>query len=104
MLRFLLRFVGFWLVAGGFVALIVDGTRSIAASQVLFTSVGDAWGVIAPEKLDEAQASATAAAHWLWPKLVEPMLGLPASVMLVVVGLVLLGLGRARERSRFQAS
>lgn len=104
MLRFLLRFIGFWLVAGGFVALIVDGTRSIAASQLLFTSVGDAWGAVAPEKLDAAQAAASATAPWLWPKLAEPLLSLPASVILVVIGLVLLGLGRVRERSRFQMS
>lgn len=103
MLRFLLRFIGFWLVAGGFVALIVDGTRSIAASSVLFTSAGDAWYTLAPENLEHAEAATTAAAPLLWTKLIAPLLTLPASVLLVLAGLLLLGLGRARERSRFQA-
>ncbi|MFG1401649.1 hypothetical protein [Xanthobacter sediminis] len=103
MLRFLLRFVGFWLVAGGFVALIVDGTRSIAASRLVFTSAGDAWSVLAPQNLELAQTQAAVAAPWLWPQVMVPALSLPASVLLVLVGLVLLGLGRQRERSRFQA-
>jgi hypothetical protein len=103
MLRFLLRFVGFWLVAGGFVALIVDGTRSIAASRMLFTSAGDAWYAIAPRALERTEAAASGAA-WLWPQIIVPLLSLPASVLLVLVGLALLGLGRVRERSRFQVS
>ncbi|MDQ0503425.1 hypothetical protein [Xanthobacter agilis] len=103
MLRFLLRFVGFWLVAGGFVALIVDGTRSIAASRMLFTSAGDAWYAIAPHALERTEAAASGAA-WLWPRIMVPLLSLPASLLLVLVGLALLGLGRVRERSRFQVS
>ncbi|WP_454918257.1 hypothetical protein [Xanthobacter sediminis] len=104
MLRFLFRFVGFWLVAGGFVALIVDGTRSIAASRLLFTSAGDAWYTLAPQNLERAEAAALAAFPDLWPKVVVPLLSLPASVLLVLAGLALLGLGRVRERSRFQVS
>lgn len=99
MIRFFLRFVGFWLVAGGFVALIVDGTRSIAASRLLFISAGEAWLALAPQNLEHAAA----AAPQLWPKLMGPLLALPASVLLVLAGLALLGLGRTRERSRFQA-
>ena len=31
MIRFLLRFLGLWLLAGAFVALVLDGVRSIAS-------------------------------------------------------------------------
>lgn len=103
MIRFLFRFSGFWLLAGGFVALIVDGTRSIAASAVLFTSAGDAWYTLAPANLEHAEAVTEAASPLLWSKLVMPFLSLPASAVLVVVGLALLGLGQRRERSRFEA-
>ncbi|MFG1477715.1 hypothetical protein V5F53_03520 [Xanthobacter sp. V4C-4] len=97
MIRFFFRFIGFWLVAGGFVALIVDGTRSIAASRLVFITVGEAWLALAPQNLERAEA----AAPQIWPSLM-PLLSLPASVLLVLAGLALLGLGRTRERSRFQ--
>jgi len=103
-IQFLFRFIGFWLVAGGFVALIVDGTRSIAASQLLFTSAGDAWYTLAPGRLEQIEASAGTAAPWLWNAVAAPALTLPASALLVLTGLALLGLGRVRRRSRFQAS
>ncbi|MGR7996029.1 MULTISPECIES: hypothetical protein [unclassified Xanthobacter] len=104
MIRFLLRFSGFWLLAGGFVALIVDGTRSIAASAMLFTSAGDAWYALAPGNIEHAEAVTEAASPLLWSKLVMPLLSLPASAVLVVAGLALLGLGRSREHSRFEVS
>lgn len=104
MIRFLLRFTGFWLVAGGFIALIVDGTRSIAASRLVFTSMGDAWYAIAPLKLEQAETAAKAGGAWLWPQVIVPALSLPTSGLLVLLGLAMLGLGRSRERSRFQIS
>lgn len=101
MLRFLLRFIGFWLLAGGFVALIVDGTRSIAASRLLLTSASDAWLALAPDSLSRLEA----AGHGRWPLLWDygaaPVLGLPVFFVLVVLGVILLALGQVRERSRF---
>ena len=104
MIRFLFRFIGFWLLAGGFVALIVDGTRSIAASHLLFTSAGDAWFVISPGSLERLETSGRASLPTVWNVAVLPLLSLPTFLVLVVVGLALLGLGRVRERSRFEVS
>lgn len=39
MLRLLTRFLGLLLLAGGFIALIVDGTRSIAGGRLMVTSL-----------------------------------------------------------------
>ncbi|MFS8035450.1 hypothetical protein ACI7BZ_00540 [Xanthobacter sp. AM11] len=102
MIRFLLRFVGFWLLAGGFVALIVDGTRSIAASALVFTSAGDAWFALAPASLERAEASGRAGFPTVWNGVLLPLLSLPAFLLLVVLGVMLLTLGRVRERSRFE--
>jgi len=104
MIRFLFRFIGFWLLAGGFVALIVDGTRSIAASAPLFTSAGDAWFIIAPGSLERFEAAGRASLPTVWNVVLVPLLSLPAFVVLVAVGLALLGLGRVRQRSRFEVS
>ncbi|WP_129220794.1 hypothetical protein [Lichenibacterium ramalinae] len=45
MVRFLLRALGFCLVAAAFAALVVDGTRSIAGGRLLQYGIGDtaAW-------------------------------------------------------------
>ncbi len=104
MIRFLLRFVGFWLLAGGFVALVVDGTRSIAASAVELTSAGDAWFVLAPDSLSALEAWGREAMPGLWEHLAAPLLSLPAFLPLAGLGLILLAIGRVRERSRFEAA
>ncbi len=39
MFRFLARVVGLVLIAGGFVGLVIDGTKSLANSSVTFTSL-----------------------------------------------------------------
>ncbi|MDI4658734.1 hypothetical protein [Xanthobacter autotrophicus] len=104
MIRFLFRFIGFWLVAGGFVALIVDGTRSIASSALVFTSTGDAWFALSPGTLEQAERSGRAGLPLVWNTAILPLLSLPAFLLLVVVGLILLALGRVRERSRFEVS
>lgn len=102
MIRFLFRFVGFWLLAGGFVALIVDGTRSIAASALVFTSMGDAWFALSPDSLEQAEASGRTGMPEVWNNAILPLLSLPAFLILVVLGVGLLSLGRVRERSRFE--
>lgn len=104
MIRFLFRFVGFWLLAGGFVALIVDGTRSIAASTLTFTATGDAWYALAPDSLDHVEASARGASQFLWDYALAPVLNAPFFGVLMVLGVLLLLIGRVRERSRFEAA
>lgn len=104
MIRFLFRFIGFWLLAGGFVALIVDGTRSIAASALLFTSAGEAWFILAPDSLAALEASTRATFPALWEPGLTAVLSLPAFFLLAFVGIVFLAVGRVREHSRFEAA
>lgn len=102
MIRFLFRFLGFWLLAGGFVALVADGTRSIAASALEFTSAGDAWFMVVPDSLTAFEASGRSALPGLWDHVAAPLLSLPAFLLLGGLGLLLLAIGRVRERSRFE--
>lgn len=101
MIRFLFRFVGFWLLAGGFVALIVDGTRSIAAAALVFTSGGDAWFALSPGSLEKVETSARSGIPAVWQSAILPLLSLPAFALLVVLGVAMMSIGRVRERSRF---
>src|SRR6185295_16341321 len=47
MLRFCSRFLGFWLLAAAVVAIVVDGAKSIAASSLVSTSLGETWTTLA---------------------------------------------------------
>ncbi|MEP9375847.1 hypothetical protein ABLE91_03960 [Aquabacter sp. CN5-332] len=102
MIRFLFRFFGFWILAGGFVALVVDGTRSIAGSRLVFTSARDAWNAVSPATLAQAQEQVSGLAPWAWADLAAPVLGLPLFAVLAVVGFLLLAIGRVRRRSRYE--
>ncbi|WP_204325241.1 hypothetical protein, partial [Stenotrophomonas maltophilia] len=43
MIRFALRLVGFVLIALGFIALVIDGTKSIAGGRLIYTVIGETW-------------------------------------------------------------
>src|SRR5918993_2587544 len=55
MLRFLLRTLGIWLLAGALVAVVMDGARSIAASAPVLTPLAEVWRELAPASLDQAR-------------------------------------------------
>ncbi|OYX11887.1 MAG: hypothetical protein B7Z15_10965 [Rhizobiales bacterium 32-66-8] len=104
MIRFLFRFLGFWILAGGFVALVVDGTRSIAASSLVLTSARSAWASVAAGSLTQMQTQVAAIAPWAWSDLLGPALDIPLFAVLAVVGLVFLAVGRRKIRSRFDTN
>ena len=97
MIRFLLRSLGLWFLAGGFAAAVVDGMKSIAASRPIATSAAAA--------LDGAAPGLTATlAHWIadhlgaavWPTLTATLLALPTWALAGGLGVVLVALGRPR--------
>ncbi|NJO54854.1 MAG: hypothetical protein HC829_08460 [Bacteroidales bacterium] len=95
MLRFLVRLVGFLLLAGGFAALVIDGTRSIAVSAVTVTRAGDAWYALSPSTLNLVQAATERyAAPWLWDPMLVSLLFVPVFVLLGGAGFLLLVIGR----------
>jgi len=94
MIRFLFRFIGLWLLAGAFAALVIDGTRSVAASQLTITPVRDAWELLNPAGLAAAQKQfATAPLDQVFALL----LGAPLWILLAVIGVVFLALGRRKR-------
>ncbi|MEW6257696.1 MAG: hypothetical protein AB1592_17210 [Pseudomonadota bacterium] len=101
MIRFLFRFLGFWILAGGFVALVVDGTRSIAASALVVTPARAGWTSLSPVSLDMVRTRSSDIAPWLWADLLSPILDLPLSLLLGLIGVSLLALGAGRRRSHY---
>ncbi len=97
MIRFLLRFVGLWVLAGGFVALVVDGTRSIASSDLVMTPLGEAWFAASPTSLARFQSFIeTSVSPAVWEYAAVPLLMAPLAAVLGVAGLLLILLGRPR--------
>ena len=93
MFRFLLRSIGFIFLAAALAAVIVDGTRSIAAQRILQFSLGETLHWLAPTRLgalQEASRSGLAAARPLF----EALLSMPTWGVTAVVGSLLMFAGR----------
>jgi hypothetical protein len=99
MIRFLFRFVGLWLLASAFVALIIDGTRSIAASRLIPTPLMDLWLALHAASLQGLQAwMEKSLPAWLWDAVVVYILWTPLFVVLAIIGILFILIGRRRAR------
>ena len=103
MIGFFSRFVGLWLIAGALVALVVDATKTIAASALTVTPLGLAWASVNPASLMSVQQFfqqkvEAYVGHWLWDPLIQWILLLPTWVILGALGFLLTYLGRRRKR------
>ena len=104
MIRFLSRFVGLWLVAGALVALVIDATKSIAASELTVTPLGAAIdATLGAAVLKSTEAFVTHdVGSWLWNPLIVWVLALPAWAVLGVLGFFVTYLGsRPRARPKY---
>ena len=100
MLRFLARFLGFWLVAAALVTAVVDGAKSIAASALVATPLAESWATIvamassgdaaAPGAAEAASGPLDIALAWLFAA--------PTLLVLAVPGVALLVIGAKRRR------
>ena len=93
MIRFLFRLLGFLILAAGFVALVIDGTRSIAAGVITLTPVETTWTSASPETLASARASVGAAQGAL-----DWLVAQPTCAVLGVIGVLFMLIGRRRRR------
>lgn len=101
MLSFLSRFLGLWLVAGALVAVVIDATKSIAASRLTVTALGQTWYTLSPSSLMATQEFVQrtiepVVGHWLWDPLIQSILLLPAWLVLGLLGALFTWLGRRR--------
>jgi hypothetical protein len=97
-MRFILRFVGLWLLAGAFVALIIDGTASIAGGTMRFNTFGQTWDNIHQESKPLAKAFVVRhAGDLVWTSGVQVVLDQPTWLVLGVAGTILVLLGRRKR-------
>lgn len=86
MLRLITRFLGLLLLAGGFIALIVDGTRSIAGGQLLVTTLRRGLSETLPGFYQSLSTGIAEKSAFLWDPVTTSLLLLPVSVALGGLG------------------
>jgi hypothetical protein len=94
MLRLIFRFVGFLILALAFAALIVDGTRSIAAGAAAILPLGRTMSTLAPDGFARMHAAIETHVPLLWDPVLVTLLLLPAWLVLGAVGILLITLTR----------
>ncbi len=101
-MRLILRIVGTWLIATAVILLIIDGTKSLGASGLVATSLGDTWQSLNPDSLDAVRAFlATRFFGALLDPALTVLLGLPGFLVLGVPGILIAYAGRARRTRQF---
>lgn len=100
MIRFILRFVGLWVLAGAFVALIYDGTKSIAGNAVFMTKLGETWNAVHATSLQLLEAGVSR--HlWhgqdIWDFVILNVLTAPTWLVLGILGAIFILLGRKKR-------
>lgn len=101
-MRLLLRLLGTWLLGMALILLIIDGTRSLAASTIVMTSLAETWGTLHMQSLEDVRAFlATRFFGPLLEGVVDGILALPGWLVLGVPGGFLAWLGRTRRARVF---
>jgi hypothetical protein len=93
MFRLLARIAGFLVLAAGFAALVIDGTRSIAGHEIILTPFGD----LLRTRLPALQQAIVQNIHpLLWDPVTTGLLRLPVWLVLAAAGGLLLWVARRR--------
>ena len=101
-MRLILRILGTWLLGFALILLIIDGTRSLGANALVFTSFGDAWAWVNADSLVAAREFFTS--RFFGPVLeptVNAILVFPSWAVLAVPGVILAWMGRSRRTRIF---
>jgi hypothetical protein len=98
MIRFVFRFIGLWTLAAGFVALVRDGTKSIAGNAVFVTALADDWNNIHAASQEALKAAIERyAGPGTWDIVAQYLLAAPTWLVLAIVGSVFMLIGRKKK-------
>jgi hypothetical protein len=97
MLRFVIRVVALFALAAGFAVLIIDGTRSIAANQIIWTRFGETCATFLPKQFPLIQPAIQRLSPFLWDPVLKDFFILPTWLVLTVFGTILFWLARRRQ-------
>ena len=98
MIRFVFRFIGLWILAAGFVALVRDGTKSIAGNAVFITRLADDWTNIHASSLESLKVLVERYAGAAgWEIVSAYLLAAPTWLVLAILGSILILIGRKKK-------
>ena len=98
MIRFLFRLFGLICLAAAFLLIVYDGTKSIAANQLHFTSVRMFWDLVNAASLAKLKPLILPYAHgYLWDPVMLAILAAPAWSLFGILGILLILAGRRRK-------
>ena len=98
---FLIRITGIWLMLIAVVALVVDGTKSLSNSQLIWTSLGEQWANISTKSLQATQLFIVDRLHSIiWDPFVYTILLWPSWAIIGLLGLFFYWLARKRHRTQ----
>ena len=99
MIRFVFRFLGYWLLAGALVAAIIDASKSIAASSLVTTLFGRHIQQLAPTQLQRLEFGVqnNLGAPWLWDVVFVNILSWPSFAVFAVLAVIFLMIGRRKQ-------
>jgi hypothetical protein len=104
MLRTLATVLGYVCLASGFLAGVVDGTRSIASAMLEWTSMGNTIIWLSPRTFSLLEEAVPRLVHPLvWSPILTSLLQLPTMVVFLILGPVLLWLGGPKTLSQSDA-
>jgi hypothetical protein len=97
-MRFLLRLLGYLLIAAGFVAFVIDGAHSIANSTLQFTALGEVLATVLRERYLLIQPMIERQIHpLLWDPVMLNVMLAPVALIALALGFLLLWLGATPE-------
>lgn len=101
-MRLFLRVLGTWLLGVALILLIIDGTRSLGASQLVFTSFADNWTWLNADSLAAVRAFVAGRFFGLvLEPVTEFIFACPGWAVLAVPGALFAWAGRSRKTRLF---
>lgn len=97
MVRALFRMLGLLLLAGAFIFLVYDGSRSIADQSLRMTQFGDLWNDLNQGSQQAAAQAVEGIAPGSWNVVTAYLLSQPVFIVLSVLAVILLALFRKRK-------
>lgn len=97
MFRFFFRTIGFFLLAGAFAALVIDGTRSIAGGVLSLTPLGTTLAWLAPAKFAALKPQIDHFNGFLWDPVIVHLLALPTWLVIGGLGTLIMVLTQKRR-------
>lgn len=97
-LRFLFRFFSIVALAAATIMAVLDATRSVAAKQLVLTSLSTSWARSFPDSLAAFRTSVEQISAFLWDPVATTILGLPGFLLFGLLALLLHVLGQRRAK------